>query len=214
MRLAQNIMAIIAAVGLTACASTPDYIYVDQETDVTRAAVDDTPILGTFSDENGPVPSFSVAQLNVVVPRSLEVSEANSFRPGGDIVWRGDPFGDRYEQIEAIFNAGMGQGVTELTGDRAVIVDIVVGRFHSVTERTRYTVGGVHSIRFDITVRDAETGEVIEPTRTVKADLEAYGGITAVRAEAAGQTQKVRVTEHLRRVIIYELTRPRDFLRT
>ena len=48
---------------------------------------------------------YSIAAFDVLAPRTLEVSEANLYYPIADIVWRGDPFGDRYEQIEAIFDA-------------------------------------------------------------------------------------------------------------
>lgn len=211
MLITRSVVAVSLALGLAACAQTPDYVRNADYAGVTRAELGDTPLVNPGDGIGGSaLPSYSVAELNVTVPRSLEVSESNSYYPGGDIVWRGDPFGDRYEQVEAIFRAGMEQGISEVSGARPVIADIVVERFHSLTERARYTVGGVHSIRFTITLRDAETGEVVEPTRTVQADLKAYGGLTALRAEAAGQTQKARVTEHLRQVIIYELTQSRD----
>jgi hypothetical protein len=46
-----------------------------------------------------------------------------------------------------------------------------------------------------------------EPT-VLKADLNAYGGQEAIDAELQGQTQKVRVTDHLSRVIATELRAP------
>ncbi len=203
MKTIRVLFALVAMVGVTACAS-PDL--VSRNVAPNASLLEATP-------QAALVPSYHVTALNVTVPTTLKVSEANNFYPAGaDIVWRGDPFGDRYEQIKAIFEDGMGRGVARLNGSTDVIVDIVVQRFHSVTERTRYTVGGVHSIRFAMTIRDAASGAVLEPTRVINTDLNAFGGLAAVRAEAAGLTQKVRLTEHLEKVFLYELTRPRDFL--
>lgn len=151
-------------------------------------------------------PSYSVQKLNVNVPRSLIVSESNSFVPSGDIVWRGDPYGDRYQQIEAILREGMGRGIKQMRGQQDVIVDIELTRFHSLTERTRYSVGGNHAIHFLMTVRDAKTGAVVQGPRLIKADLKGFGGEAAIQAERAGQTQKVRITDHLSRVIVQQLS--------
>ena len=38
----------------------------------------------------------TVKAIRVEVPRTLSVSEANSYYPSGDIVWREDPLGDRH----------------------------------------------------------------------------------------------------------------------
>lgn len=154
------------------------------------------------------VRDYDVVGLTIVVPRTLEVSEENAYYPGADIVWRGDPPGDRYEQVEAIFEAGMGRGAQFVDGDRDVQVSIEVRRFHSITEKARYTIGGVHSIRFILTVFDARTGQVIEGPRWVSADLDAFGRGRALQADREGQTQKVRVTAHLARVIQRELGDP------
>ncbi len=168
---------------------------------------------GTSNFETGgtpapPVRDYDVVSLDITVPRTLEVSEENLYYPGSDIVWRGEPLGDRYDQVQAIFEDGMGRGVRALNGRRRVRVTVGVRRFHSLTEKARYTVGGIHSIRFVITVFDARTGDLIEGPRFVAADLEAFGGEVALRAERAGQTQRVRVTDHLSRVIQQQLGDP------
>ena len=81
-------------------------------------------------------------------------------------------------------------------------------RFHSLTEKARYSVGGVHNIiEFDLTVRRASTGEALAPARRVEADLPALGGTAAIESDRAGQTQKVRVTTFLQSVIQQELSR-------
>lgn len=149
--------------------------------------------------------SYSVVELDVEVPDSLTVSERNLYYPGSDIVWRGEPPGDRHEQVRRVFEDGMMPGVQALDGMRDVAVDVEVARFHSLTERARYSIGGVHSIRYILTVRDAATGEVIEGPRWVAADLDAFGGQDAIDAELAGQTQRVRIVDHLRQDIQLQL---------
>ncbi len=44
------------------------------------------------------------------------------------------------------------------------------------------------------------------PSKFIKADFDAVGGAAAVAAEARGNTQKVRITQHLAWVIQQELT--------
>jgi len=67
-------------------------------------------------------------------------------------------------------------------------------------------VGGVHSIKFDLTVRNPVTGAVIEPTRRINGDFAALGGYAALAADNEGQTQKVRITSHLSNLFLTELT--------
>ncbi|MEM9436737.1 MAG: DUF6778 family protein [Pseudomonadota bacterium] len=153
-------------------------------------------------------PSFDVTELRVAVPKSLSVSEANMYYPVADIVWRGDPIGNRHKQILDIFAGSAQEAQAKLEGVQPVIVNIEVARFHSLTEKARYTVGGVHSIKFDMTVRSAETGDVIVPTRRINADLAALGGRAAIEAERNGVTQKSRISSHLAYIIEQELSRP------
>lgn len=169
------------------------------------------PIEGGLTGDSAAVAvrrDYNIVDVRVNVPRSLTVSEANSYYPRADIVWRGDAYGDRYKQITAIFEDGMTRGASTFSGNRDVIVDIQVTRFHSLTEKTRYTIGGTHSIKFVMTVLDAKTGAVIEAPRQISADLEGYGGQRAIEAERAGQTQKVRISDHLSREIQRQLSGP------
>lgn len=155
-----------------------------------------------------PVRDYDVVALSVEVPRTLTVSEENVYYPNADIVWRGEPYGDRHQQVQRIFEEGMGRGAASLTGSRDVRVRVEVRRFHSLTEKARYSVGGVHSIRFVLTVTDARTGEVVEGPRLVSADAPALGGSRALAADRAGQTERVMVVDHLSRVIVAELRDP------
>ncbi len=151
-------------------------------------------------------PVVRIVDFKVDVPTSLRVSEANMYYPLGDIVWRGDPLGNRYEQVRAIFQDSLRLSSSKLTGDVPVAVEVTVKRFHSLTEKTRYTVGGVHSITFDLTIRHAVTGQTLLNNKTVKADMKGFGGVRAIEAESRGHTQKYRITQHLARVFQEELT--------
>jgi uncharacterized protein DUF6778 len=156
-------------------------------------------------------PMVSVNSVVVRVPRTLKVSEANRYLPAGDIVWREDPIGDRYVQVQKIFQDAMAQGVAPLNGPASVDIDIQVKRFHALTEKARYTTGGVHSITFDLAIKHPDTGELLVPVRTIRADLDAFGGKQALQAEARGLTQKVRIVNHLAEVIRQELSNPEGY---
>lgn len=151
----------------------------------------------------------SVQDYNIKVSRALRVSEANSYYPLGDIVWRGEAIGDRHAQVARIFQTSI-KRVQEKNAEGAlpVIVDVEVKRFHALTEKTRYTVGGVHSITFELSVRNPLTGDLLVPTREIQADLRGFGGSRAIQAEQAGMTQKVRITQHIANVIAQELSAP------
>lgn len=162
----------------------------------------------TLEPGKSPVTVTSVA---VSVPHSLKVSESNSYLPSGDIVWREDPPGNRHEQVKTIVETAIKRGVAPLDGPVKVSVEIQMLKFHALTEKARYTTGGVHGLSFLLAVRDAQTGELIVPVREVRADLRAYGGRQALAAEARGVTQKVRITGHLAEVIRQELTNPEGY---
>ena len=140
---------------------------------------------------------WNVIDVRVDVPDTLRVSEANVYYPLADIVWREDPFGDRYAQVQKIMDDGLARGLTHLNGPRAVYFDITMSRFHSLTEKTRYSVGGVHNMIFTLTVIDAVTGARVHGPVKLELDLKAYGGAQAFAAERRGHTQKVRILSHL-----------------
>ena len=157
------------------------------------------------------LPTMRVTEINVLVPQTLKVSERNSYYPGGDIVWRGDAIGNRHQQVKAVFDTALSQGTAQMDGIVPVHLDIRVDRFHALTEKARYTIGGVHSIVFVLQIRDLSTDLALGEPRLVKADLDAFGGQQALRAEARGQTQKVRITNHLAEVICQELSNEEGF---
>ncbi|MCW1952495.1 MAG: hypothetical protein KIH44_014145 [Octadecabacter sp.] len=184
------------AAALTACSG------VDT---VTRNVPLETPRIGAIAQADV-LRDYSLHSVRFAAPADMRVSEANSYYPIADVVWRGDPLGNRLGQISAIFQTSIQAAGDTLTGAKPVIVDVELVRFHSLTERTRYSIGGVHSIKFDLTVRDAETGEVLEATRRIDGDLAALGGSAALAADNAGQGQKVRITAHLTQLFTHELT--------
>ena len=141
--------------------------------------------------------SYALRGFNFAARAGLRISESESFYPSGDVVWRGDPIGPRIPQIAAMFDEAASRNRAFLDGNVPVDVDVTLIRFHGVTNRTRYTVGGVYNVVFDMTIRRAGTDQVIEPARRVVGNLDAPGGERASRLDDAGQTQKVRVTDFL-----------------
>lgn len=202
-----SISALVLALGLSACAQTTSMSTQNQvSSDVSQASR-----LPQAPGSHGPMmlqAEYDVQAVNVSVPHSLKVSEANTFHPSADIVWRGDLPGDRYAQVKAIFDEAAARSTATMHTGAPVVVDLEVVRFHCLTEKTRYTVGGTHSLHFMMTVRDAATGAILQGPRLIVADVKGAGGNRAVAEERAGRTQKVVVTERLVEVIRRELSAP------
>lgn len=148
---------------------------------------------------------LNVTQVVVKVPTSLRVSEADSYYPIADVVWRGEPRGNRLVQVDRIFNEAAARGTAGLKSGLAVIAEVEVTRFHCLTERTRNSIGGVHSMRFKLTIREAATGRVLDGPRLVVADVKAAGGSKAIAEDYAGRTQRVVVVDRLAQVLNDEL---------
>ncbi|MBO9477531.1 hypothetical protein J7382_08305 [Shimia sp. R11_0] len=199
MTLVRVIAAMVLGLGVSACASV-------------ETASRNLPYEAAPSGLVAPAPSYQLAGFDVSVPKTLVVSESNMYYPGGDIVWRGEAYGDRHEQVQAIFEESLRLGAGPLDGIKPVKVEIEVTRFHALTEKTRYTVGGVHSISFTMTIIDPDTGVVLRGPKPIKASLVGYGGQKAVVAESRGLTQKYRITQHLARVVREELTKAEGFV--
>lgn len=182
---------------------------------VTRADMDKVGLLGAVEQQaKDPIPlnpSYRVTKVNVTVPSSLENTETNTYKPAVDIIWREDPLGNRHAQVDKIMTDALTSGTASLRGNRPVTLEVTVMKFHALTQRTRYTIGGTHHIVFAMQVLDSQTGDIVEPLRVIETEFEAYGGDKAIEAEAKGLTQKVRITKHLQHLIAYEVTRPRDF---
>ena len=209
MQYRRMVAALGALVTLAACGATD---MVARETPLSGADLVARPVAATAPGEEARMPRWSIRSVSVDVPGSLSVSEASSFFPVADIVWRGEPRGDRHAQTRAILEEAFARAGAAMTGAAvtgpAVDVAVQVLRFHGVTERTRYTVGGVYAVHFVLTVRDAATGAVLDGPRTVLANIRASGGQRAVEEESRGLTQRVVLVHNLAHVAWRELTVP------
>lgn len=205
----RRLIVLFAALGLSACVSGND--------PATRGAMPSQTALSAANSQSvgsavaDPAAAYIAVQydveaIRVTVPRSLKVSEANTFKPRADIVWRGEAPGDRYLQVQAIFEDAMTAGTADLQKGQKVDLEIEVTKFHALTEKTRYTIGGMHEMRFVLTVRDAASGAIIDGPREVVADVKASGGSAAIAEEQAGRTQRVVTVERLSQVIRRELS--------
>jgi hypothetical protein len=175
----------MAVAGLSACSISSD---------VSR----DMPINSVSPVIEAPTQDWSIVDLRIDVPRTLTVSEANSIRPNADIVWRGDPLGDRYDQIDALMTSALAPVLRPRDGaSTPVIVTIELQQFHAVSELARYTIGGSHELVFTLTVTHAETGAILSGPRPVDLTYRVAGGQAALDEEAQGITQRARVIERL-----------------
>lgn len=187
MKVTKFALVIAAMFGLGACAG-PDV--------ATRSApIDAVPApLPAVGDAAG----WHVVDVRVTAPRTLLTTEADVFYPMADLVWHGDPVGDRYQQVEDLMSRGLRAGVAHLHGQRPVYIDVTVERFHALTPKTRATVGGVHNMVFQMVVTDAETGVELTRPANFEVDVKGYGGLRALKAERRGETQKIRIMAGLR----------------
>ena len=204
---------LIGGLALSACANVetatgraPFEAQAPMTETVSRAAIAPEALPAAAPADAVSQPKLRIESYSVTVPHELRVSEANVFYPLGDIVWRGDPLGDRHQQVAAIFETSLQKSAGLMTQGRPARVEIEVKRFHSVTEKTRYTTGGMHSITFQIAAFDPQTGAPLMKPHVVSADLNAYGGARAIEAERKGHTQKFRVTNHLVKTLYREIT--------
>lgn len=179
------ILPIVAALGLSACVSTNTYFPEPLREDLTY--------------------NWRVVDVQASVPRTLTTSTANSQMPNVDLIWREDGPGDVYVQIENVMEDAMAQAATRFStsikGNRPVIIRTEQIQFHSLTERARSNIGGIHNVDFILTVVDANTGAILAGPATIEADVEAFGGAEAAAAVARGQTMRVRIVQHVSDVI-------------
>ena len=171
----------LAALGVSACSTVPG---VDVPQDLPAPGALPTHIVSA---------DWDVQEIIIDVTAELTVSEANRLKPRADIVWREDPLGDRHAQVQAIMAEAMDFALTPMEGSVPVIVEIEMTRFHALTERTRYTIGGQHEIEFLFTVRHAETGQALTGPRQIDLTFRALGGQRAIESERNGIFQRDRI---------------------
>ena len=145
--------------------------------------------------------AWTVVDVQVDVPAALTVSDANVMAPRADIVWHGDPEGDRKAQVAAMVTEGIRQGSATLEGPQRVILGATLQEFHAVTPRAVNSApSAVHNISYTLQAFDAATAVPISPAVLIQADLEALTRAGAIVAAQEGRTQKARITSHLARV--------------
>ncbi len=142
--------------------------------------------------------TWNLRDVIAIVPDSLKVSNANTFAPAADIVWHGEPYGDRRAQVAAIIDDGITEGCSELLGTRPVTITASVRRFHGVTPAAvARAPAAVHNINYVIRVIDADTGIPLTEEQEINADLEALVGASAIAGAINGNTQRVRIVNHI-----------------
>ncbi|MCB1410679.1 hypothetical protein LX70_00265 [Defluviimonas denitrificans] len=155
----------------------------------------------TYYDD--PVPAaqsanWRLSSVHVTAPRSLVVSEEEVFVPKADIVWREDPSGNRYEQVEALMQSAIARGAAGLHGSRPVTIEATMVRFHAMTMLAEAKApAGVHNVEFNMTIRDARTGAVLYGPEFVEASFPAMTGAQMARARAAGQSQRSQISNNV-----------------
>lgn len=193
--------ALMLALGLGACA---------QVGEVTRASPL-MPLIGGGDDAPANVAlsrDYEVVAVEVAVPTSLVVGEGNSYKPRGDIVWREDGPGDRHAQVDGLVTEALTGAVAGLDGARKVRLEVVVTRFHALSEKARFSAPSglaTHDVQMTMAVLDAATGAVIEPARPVGFKIEAHTSDDAIADMARGITQRSRITEALVGMVRREL---------
>jgi hypothetical protein len=145
--------------------------------------------------------SWRVKEVRVNVSSDLSVSEANLYLPDSDIVWREERHGDRRLQVKNIVDLAVSQAALNMAGGEPVFIDIDVKRFHALSQKARATIGGQHTILFDVTVRDVATNSALVDPFPVEIKLKAFGGQKAIDAEMRGETQKVRISREITSVM-------------
>ncbi len=146
--------------------------------------------------------NWRISQVRVTVPASLTVSEENTYTPNANIVWHGDPVGDRRAQVQAIVYDAARQAVAGMRGGQSAVLDITMEEFHGVTPIAMARApAAVHNITFIAQVNSAGSGAPLtEPTK-IYADLPALVGEAGFYAAQFGPSQKQQVSEHLTAVI-------------
>lgn len=145
--------------------------------------------------------NWNVRHVTVHVPDELTTSEENIYAPDADIVWHGENFGDRKAQVAAIVKSGISAGASGLRGNMPVAINVTLEEFHALTPIARNNApSAVHNITYVIQVVDIRSGVALTEPERIRADFPALTGATAIEAVIRGDTQKVRITRHLRNV--------------
>ncbi|RDW12297.1 DUF6778 family protein [Paracoccus thiocyanatus] len=173
------LLALGLALGLAGCATTWETAY--EQLDPAQAA------------------GWRVAAVEVAVPETLTTSDKNSYLPDFDIVWHGEPAGDRRAQATAILKEGIEKGSAGQRGRTPVRIVATLSQFHAITPvvRERLQNSGVHNIHYTVQVFDARSGAALSEPQPIKAEFPALVGRAADAAEARGLTQRVQIVDQI-----------------
>ncbi|MGB0506615.1 MAG: DUF6778 family protein [Pikeienuella sp.] len=152
------------------------------------------------------VESWSLAGVNIIIPEEMEVwTDPDSRYPSKKyLIWWGDPPGDRKAQVRELMAQAIATGaVSELRGTTKVVLQLDMIEFHAMTPAARASElpFGVHEIKFDVTIVDSATGQILAIEKGVNADLQAFSGTAAIQSEEVGRGQKVRIQERVAQVV-------------
>ena len=143
--------------------------------------------------------TWRVASVEVKAPETLTTSEENSFTPNFDVVWHGEPAGDRRAQAAEIVKEGIQKGAAGLHGKTRVRIVATITQFHAITPvvRQRLQNSGVHNIQYTVQVFNARTGAPLTQPQNIKAEFPALVGKAGDEADAKGQTQRVQIVNRI-----------------
>ena len=157
-----------------------------------------------YAEEVAPEVSrtWHVMDVRAIVHDNRTVSDDNVLIPVADIVWHGEPAGDRKAQVAAIVAEGTRAAAAPLSRGRPVEIHIAVDRFHGVTPvAINRSPAAVHDIVFRIAVVDGRTREVLVPPERVTASLVAHTQTNAILSRLEGQTERQRIVDHVAEVV-------------
>ena len=178
--LKHTLVALAMALGLAGCA-TSEWETAYTQVDPAQAA------------------SWRLAMVDVAAPETLTTSDTDGYVPNFDIVWHGEPAGDRRAQAAAIVTEGIERGArSALHGRKSVRISATITQFHAITPTVRKMDGvGVHNIQYTIQVFDAHSGAALTEPQNIKAEFPALTGKTGDEADARGLTQRVQIENHI-----------------
>jgi hypothetical protein len=143
------------------------------------------------------VSGWSLQDVNITfgpdISRTASGSEYSS-----NFVWEGDGDGNRKKLVIALFEDAMQDiGREAMTGNRAVAMNVQINRFHALKNWSRWFCCGEHNIRADLSVTDADSGQVLAEGEDIYLGRIALGGVPGLVAVAAGRDQRVRIRESI-----------------
>lgn len=142
--------------------------------------------------------NWRVSSVQVSVPDTLTVSDEDTFAPNADIVWHGDPAGDRRAQVQTIIRDAARTATAGMRGGKPVALAITLQQFHGVTPITMARAPeAVYNIAFTAQITDSRTGAALTPPTYIQADLPAMVREQGIDALQFGPSQKERVTTHV-----------------